>query len=271
LNAALDWLREANIKGLTVINPNIPVDLKGQKKTVFDIRARFDTGDLAVLEMQARKEMAFNRRAQFIISRTDASQSIAGDNYGGLKKCYLFAILDFVEDEHAPSFVTDYRTRKGDGRALTDDVTVIYIELPKLAAEVIHKPVKHMTKLERWAVFIKYVDDERRAGMIRQILELEEGILMAAEILREISGSEEERARYEDELIFRMDQASKWDYAKRQGLAEGERLGERRGEAKTKEKNALNLLKMGLDPFLVAEAIDLDMQTVEELISRANL
>jgi hypothetical protein len=59
-----------------------------------------------------------------------------------------------------------------------------------------------------------------RGRIINEILEQEEGIAMASEVLMSISRDEAERARLMSEFKYQMDTQSKIGYARREGREE---------------------------------------------------
>jgi len=117
---------------LVVINPGIPVDVEKRKKSIFDIRVKFNGGKQSIVEMQLSGEKSFKKRAQFVISKAYSSQDISGEKYSALKKCYLICILNFKLLDELAGLVTDYMFRDKDGRELTDDETILFIQLPKV-------------------------------------------------------------------------------------------------------------------------------------------
>jgi hypothetical protein len=69
-------------------------------------------------------------------------------------------------------------------------------------------------------VFFRYLTDKAKRGKINEIIECEEGIAMASEVLMSISKDEVERARLMSEYKYQLDLQSKITYAKRQGRQE---------------------------------------------------
>ena len=58
------------------------------------------------------------------------------------------------------------------------------LELSKLD-KVVEKPIKNMNAQEHWAVFFRYLTGKAKRGKINTIIECEEGIAMASEVLFE--------------------------------------------------------------------------------------
>ena len=121
---------------------------------------------------------------------------------------------------------------------------ILTLELSKLET-IAKKPTPQMSAGEKWAVFFKYLRDGDMRGKINEILEREEGIAMASEVLLTISRDEEERARLMSEYKYQLDMQSKLVHAKRQGEQEG-------------EKRIIELLKSGKSPEEIIREYDGD-------------
>ena len=115
---------------------------------------------------------------------------------------------------------------------------IITLELSKLE-EVVEKPVLEMSVQEQWAVFFRYLTDKERRCTINEIVECEEGIAMASEVLMTISKDEIEQARLLSEEKYELDTRSWLIYAERKGKQEGKREG---------EQKIIDLLKSGKSP-----------------------
>ncbi|MDR3302217.1 MAG: hypothetical protein LBT01_06780 [Spirochaetaceae bacterium] len=100
-----------------------------------------------------------------------------------------------------------------------------------------------MTSRERWAVFFCYLTDKTKRQKINDILDYEEGIEMASEVLMTISKDERERARLESEFKYALDTQSELVNAKREGRQEGRQEGE-----KYAKQQFIDLLKSGKSP-----------------------
>jgi len=85
--------------------------------------------------------------------------------------------------------------------------------------------------------------DKEKRQKINKIVEREEGIAMASEVLMTISKDEVERARLVSEYKYQLDTQSKLVDAERKGLQKG--LQEGKQEMK---QEIINLLKSGKSP-----------------------
>ena len=239
INSILAHENDDKIVDLTIVNPQIPVDRGAEKKSIFDIRAKYNNGRQAVIEMQKDPTPGFSKRSQHIISKTYAAQEISGLDYDKLEKCYLICITNFGIIKEAGEYIKDYRYRDRQGKDLTDGQTIVFLDLSKIDG-VLKKKVEEMTNVERWAVFFKYASDDSKQKLLDEILEKEEGIKMATNILIQVSKEEEARAYYESELRFELDQSSKMNHAIR----------------KAKAEMAKNLIEMGLSNAQISKATD---------------
>ena len=176
-------------------------------------------------------------RLEFHAGKLFTGQNIRGKDksYKDLKLSYQVSILAkeyFFDDEevvHNFEYYDPEHKVSLNGRS-----KIVTIELSKLD-KVIEKPAEEMSAAEQWAVFFRYLTDKARRGKINEIIEREEGIAMASEVLMTISKDEAERARLMSELKYELDTQSKMTYARDEGRAEG-------------EMKIINLLKSGKSP-----------------------
>ena len=110
-----------------------------------------------------------------------------------------------------------------------------------------------MTALERWAVFFRYTPDKGRRELVNEIIEVEEGIAMAGQVLLNISKDERERARLTSEYKFAVDLQSK--------MVDAERGG-RYQQAKETVRNALS---MNMDTDTIIKLTGLTYKEVEDI------
>jgi len=148
--------------------------------------------------------------------------------------------------------------------SLNGRTRIITLELSKLD-KIVKKPVDAMNVKEYWAVYFQYLTDKRKRRTINEILEREDGIAMASEVLQTISRDEAERFRLLSELKYELDTQSKLVYAKREAMKEGMKQGEKRGEKKAKVKVARNALAEGASVEFVGDITGLDIETIRNI------
>ncbi len=265
LNSIMEFEGEDRIEDITVINPDIPVDIQTRKKSIFDIRARYNNGQQAIIEMQINNNYDFTKRSQFIISKAYASQDIAGLDYNALKKCYLVCITNFILFADKQELVSDYRYRDRQGADLTDDQTIVYMELPKVN---IDKPITEMSNIEMWAIFFRYVTDTSKREILNSIIGKNGGIDMATKVLSEISKSEQERIQYECEMLWELDKNTRANYLTERARLEGKMEGKMEGIEEKSYSIAKNLLTIGLPIDQISKVVGLPIQDIQSLTTQ---
>jgi predicted transposase YdaD len=156
----------------------------------------------------------------------------------------------------------------------------VTLELSKLEV-VVEKPAVVMSAPEHWGIFFRYLTDKGRRGKINEVLECEEGIAMAGEVLLRISRDEEERARLMSEYKYVVDTQSKVVQARRegrqeglqqgiqeglqQGIQEGLQQGIQEGLQKKAIEFARKLKSRGMAAEQIAEDTGLSLQQIEDL------
>ena len=96
-----------------------------------------------------------------------------------------------------------------------------------------------MSVQEYWAVYFRYLTDKSKRQKINEILNCEEGIAMASEVLIEITEDEKEWVRQMSELKYQLDTHSSLVTAERKGRQEGLKEG---------KQEIIDLLKSGKSP-----------------------
>ena len=227
--------REVTIIAITANEP--PIESLRDRQIRFDINCKAEDGELVNVEMSLNPDPFEPVRLEFHAGKLFIGQDIRGadKSYDDLKQSYQIAILAkeyFFPDDiilHAFEYYDPLH-----GVSLNGKSRIITLELSKLD-KVLAKPITEMSAAEHWAIFFQYLPDKAQRGKINEIIEREEGIAMASEVLMTISKDEVERARLMSELKYELDTQSKITYAKRQGIQQG-------------EQKIIELLKSGKSP-----------------------
>ncbi|MDR1532033.1 MAG: Rpn family recombination-promoting nuclease/putative transposase [Clostridiales bacterium] len=195
-----------------------------EKQTVFDVHVNFGKGDNADIEMQMWLNDDLEVRAEYNLASLFCSQQTKGRDYRQLNESYTIFVLNQILFHDTSEFFDKYVYTGLNGRRLKGRTAMIFIELSKLE-EILKKPVYKMTAMERWAIFLKYVNVRKKRGIIYEIMKYEEGIRMAVKVLENISRDYDERIAHYYRLKQERDRESQLIYAKTQGIAEGKTLG----------------------------------------------
>ena len=237
ISALID--REVLVSAITANEP--PIDNIRDRQIRFDIRCKTENGELINVEMSLNPRPFEPVRLEYYTGKLFTGQDIrgTGKNYDDLKEAYQIAILArerFFQDEaflHSFEYYDPVHVISLDGRS-----RIITLELSKLE-EVVEKPVNEMDEKESWAVYFGYLTDKGKRYKINEILEQEEGIAMASEVLIHISKDEIEQARLESELKYELDNQSNLAYERKEGRREGKQEG---------KQEIIDLLKSGKSP-----------------------
>jgi predicted transposase/invertase (TIGR01784 family) len=246
------------VTGIVANEP--PIDNLRDRQSRFDINCRLKGGRLVNVEMSLNPDPFEPIRLEFHIGKLFTGQDIRGRDergnektYDDLKQAYQIAVLvreRFFNDGvflHTFEYYDPEHKTSLNGRS-----RIITLELSKLD-KVVTKPIGKMTTPELWGVFFRYLTDKDKRQTINEILEQEEGIAMASEVLMEISRDEAERARLMSEFKYQMDTQSKIGHARREGRKEG------------REEVARRLKSRGRPLSEIAEDTGLDIAVIRAL------
>ena len=196
---------ELTVISITANEP--PVNDLREKQIRYDITCKFADGRLANIEMTISPKKYELVRVEYYSTRLFASQELRGKEktYDTLSRTYqisVFVDAPVLEDDsmiHHFRYYDEERQISLNGRS-----HIITLELSKLKG-IEGKPVKEMTKTERWASFLMYTADKSKRELVNEILSAEEGIAMAGTVMLTISKDEIERARLESEYKYIVD------------------------------------------------------------------
>jgi predicted transposase/invertase (TIGR01784 family) len=253
VSALIGW--EVTIIAIRANEP--PIDNLRDRQMRFDINCRAENGELVNVEMSLNPDPFEPVRLEFYAGKLFTGQDIRGidKGYDDLRRAYQIAILAkerFFPDEdffHVFEYYDPERRVTLGGRS-----RIITLELSKLE-KVVEKPAGEMDGKEHWAVYFRYLNDKKRRRKINEIMEHEEGIAMASEVLMTISKDEAERARLMSEYKYQLDMQSKLVHAKRMGIQEGMQKGMQKGVQKGRREGEqkgrqeiIDLLRSGKSP-----------------------
>ena len=255
--------RELSI--ISILTNEPPIDNIRDRQIRFDINCKAENGELVDVEMCLNPDVSEPVRLEFYTAKLFGGQDIRGvdKDYGDLKRTYQIAILGntqlFSDDSYYHTFFYYDPIR---GISLDGRTQIITLELSKLK-EIVEKPIGQMTASERWAVFLEYLTRRDKRDKINMIVEYEEGIAMASQVLMNVSKDEIERARLLSEYKYQMDMQSKLVTAKKEG-----KLEEKLERDKEELENARNALAKGYPLETIHDITGLDIETLKNLTPR---
>jgi predicted transposase/invertase (TIGR01784 family) len=255
---------------VTVHNNELPISDTEEKGERFDVNCKTDDGSQLNLEMQASRmsedsggeHKNLKARSVYFLCDLHSSQSAKGQRrYDRLARTYQVTICSYTVFPHREEYVNSFSLRHDvDNELLHDAVQTVIVELSKLE-ETVNKPVETMTDLEKISVFLEYADNPAYRERVNKVIESEEVLNVASNLLMNISQDEKERAIFRSRKKFQMDHASDMATDEDRGRHEGRVEGEL-AKALTIAKN---LLSMNLSLDQIVTATGLTVKEVEDL------
>ena len=208
----------------------------GSKQTRLDVKGRLNDGTIIELEMQALSDSNMSERSLYYWARMYGRLLKSGEDYKELKPAISVIILGFEHLKDEENWYNEYQLLNIESKkALTKDLRIIFLELPKLNLENKEK----LDKLELWgAYFGRKLEDSVLKGDKDMASVLEAEFAFTADDVREW--------RYEQREKFLHDQASRdgalarADAALKEKLEENAQLKEdiKEQDVRIKEKDA---------------------------------
>ena len=257
----------SSVIGRTVVDvillPNelAPGD-KDEKAERFDVNCKIDDGSQINLEMQASRIVEdldgqyrnIKGKSVYYLTDLHSSQPAKGQQrYDRLARSYQITFCAYTIFPNTPEYANSFSLRHDTtGELLTDAINLMFVELSKLD-EIVKKPVNDMTDLDKWSVFFQYAPDLNHRELVNKVIESEEVLQVAGNLLMSISQNERERAIFRSRRKFQTDMQS--------NLA----TAEDNGKAIRSVEIARNLLKINLPLDQIAIATGLSIEEVEHL------
>ena len=285
------------VRKVFVRNNEIPAEDIYEKQERLDVNCITEDGEQIDLEMQASHmeevkdagHINLKRKSLFYLCDLYSSQSIKGKSYSDLARTWQVTFCAYNIFPGDRKYFRAATMRDEDGDILTDDITMVFVELPK-AADLAKRPVSELTPLEMWTLFFGYAHRPEYRKVIEAIFEKKAEVNMAGTLLKSISRDERERAVYRSRRMYQTDMESNRITAERRGEERGIKIGEKRGiklgekrgiklgeergiklgeerrEADRKE-TAMFLKSQGLPIDVIAEATKLTLDEIERMES----
>ena len=267
LNSVLDLRGERQVVEVELANPYQVPRLEQFKESILDIKATCQSGREFIVEMQVEQQHSFHKRALYYSSKAYVEQLPRGEDYPTLKSVYFIGVLNFKTHSNSSylsrHLILDAVTHEQYFR----DFEFCLIELPKFA--------KHESELisivDKWIFFLKYLGS--RGGEDKDFVQIfadEPPLLQALEIARYHSLSRDELSVYEYQEKRRRSDAETARTQRLEGRAEGRAEGHAEGLAEGEQigmqKAVRSMAEKGYSAEAIADALQLDVSLVMELL-----
>ena len=273
-----------NITKVTIQNGELPKETKNKKLGILDIRAEIDGNYLADIEMQVEDEDNITERTMYYLSKLYSGQINKKEEYQGMKKTIVIAILNFSYYQRAEyhsiahmKFETNKNTEERveknfegiEQELVTDKLEYHVIDLKRF------KEKEQATgELADWINLILGREDK-----IKMVAKKNKEIEKADKVVEEMSQDPETRELYRLIQKGRIEHNTRMRSAFEKGLKTGEEKRNRKTEQKSglEERNettekksgkleiAKKLVKMNIDREQICEATGLTEEEIESL------
>jgi predicted transposase/invertase (TIGR01784 family) len=216
LNAILELRSPYRIAEVKILDPYQAPKIVGMKDTFVDVQAIDENGKRYIIEMQVLNVQGFEQRVLYNACKAYANQIRKGEDYHMLTDVIALTITDFVMFPERNGVVSKFKLRATDGELYSDDLELVFAELPKF-----DKPENALVDIQdKWLYFLQHADD---LALIPPAFLDEPSLVHAFEIANRANLTvEEEEAQCRRE-IFIQDQRGAIEKAKTEGRTEGER------------------------------------------------
>ena len=213
---------------------------------------------------------SYDKRAEYNVAHLLNHYTSKGTDWKDIPKVFQISVLNFIYDATTSDTLAVYQMQTKNNHHLSDRMTVVFIELPKLMDNVPDE-IEKLTPAEKWGKFLIYADDELRQDFIRRLCTSEEGIMAANVTLAKISKDEANWLRQTALDKGRRDYLSGINEATRRGLEDGLKqgleLGLKEGRENTQKKFVENALKMNLTIEQISQLTGLSEDVIESFHS----
>lgn len=200
-----------------VINNELPKEYFYAKDIRLDLQCKMTDGSRIDIEMQTCPDgdnLAL--RSLYYACRMVSGLDTKGETYQELSKVYQVMFTDFRMFKESDDYLQRF-TLKNDALELCDNLQIIFIQMPLFK----DMGKENFTDMEKWIIFLKESTNKDKRDLLNSIIESDEGIREAGEILMTISAEEREWALQEMRFKGKRDYESGLLAAKREGIAEG--------------------------------------------------
>jgi len=176
-------------------------------------------GDLINIEIQTCKDNdSLTKRSVYYACRMMSSIELKGEKYDKLPKVYHVMFTNFrLFDED-----NEYMHRliiRDENVKFEDGLQFIFIQIPLM--RIGDRDIKNLPDIEKWVIFLRDSTDKSQRDLLNHVMNSDEGIKEAGEILMEISEDLREWSRREMRYKAEVDREASRVAAHDKGLAEG--------------------------------------------------
>jgi predicted transposase/invertase (TIGR01784 family) len=247
LKAVVPELADEEIEDLTILDPHLKREFRGDKLEVLDVKVRTKSGKIIAIEIQISNIPGMRSRISYYQSNLITEQLGDGGHYNDLKKAIIIVITDYDFIPESKKCHTVFSMIEKDDHFQFNDLMEIHVlNLAKL-------PKIEDGKLADWLKFLKAEGEEEFKMLAMKNPMIDEAYCK----LQVMSDDEANRMLYQARLKAQRDEYARIQGARQDGLDEGEKKG--------KLEVARSLKKMSLPVGQIAQATGLSADQIANL------
>ncbi|AZJ24633.1 ATPase (plasmid) [Bacillus wiedmannii bv. thuringiensis] len=267
LNAVLQSSIGEEITSLHLDDPHLPREQKDDKLSILDLRATLNNGIKINIEVQVRDKKDMIKRSLYYWAGMYYSQMNQGMKYTELRPTICINIVDFIlfpeeEDFHNVGVVMNKKSE----RTITENMQLHFLEIPKVIQEWQGEQMNPWEDpLARWLLLFPAHEDEKITTILEEIAMKKDPVLKKAlEDWERLSNDKDFLRFYEAREKAIKDRISEIETAEEKAA----KKAEEETRIATKIEIIHNLIKMGLPIEKVAEAAELSVEEVNEILQK---
>lgn len=253
---------ESKIVDLEYMNNEQIGRLETDRRAIFDLYCRSQSGERFIVELQKTKQKNFKDRSLYYATFPIQEQGKRGSNWDfELKRVYMVAILDFIfdEDKNQPEkFRYNVRlTEEESNELFHDKMNFVYLEMPKF-----NKRLEDLgSHFDKWMYALKNMN------VLEDVPEgFREDVFLRLFDIAEIAKFNQDESRvYEGSLKYYRSLNNSLDTAREDSYREGRREGRREGWDERTHDLALKLLGQGVSSDVIVRVTGLSPDELERL------
>ena len=210
-------------KDVEVINNELTKDITYAKDIRLDLQCKMEDGSRVNVEIQTcPSNDNLKARTLYYGCRMLSDFDMRGKKYRILPKVYQVMFTDFHLFKESDSYIRTF-TMKSEETVLADNLRIIFIQMPLFKEE--DKDEENLQDIEKWVIFLRDSTNKKKRDLLNSIINTDEGIKEAGEILMYISDDERERAIQESHYKAEVDRQAELMATHDLGVEEGEQKG----------------------------------------------
>ncbi len=204
------------IQDLTILNPYQAPRIQGIKYSYLDVKARLDSGETVIIEMQVLNVERFEKRILYNAAKALSMQLEQGEPYKLIDPVIALTITDFVMFPESPETISRFVLKEKTQlfNYPSHDLELVFVELPKFTVAL--DALANLT--DKWIYFLRHAKDLRTVpDTMATVTEIQDAFDMA----NRATLTPEELDELDRQVIFIQDQLGAVTKATEQGIQQG--------------------------------------------------